>query len=175
MPRSADLAVSPPGFHRCRAAARKAVVEAFGAGGDTYGHRRIAAKKKRRHSSYEGEISEAPRACCATRGQAPLRGRRAQRAADHRCDRVPRPRRQGVPLAHRGLLRRHAAELVDIGLARRRDGELAPDRRVRVAQRREAIPRRTRIEAALSLAGMDKDLQGQRPGLVDVEEGAQPR
>ena len=65
------------------AAARKAVVEAFGASGDTYGHRRIAAvadvgertvrgimrdeglvaraaRKKRRYSSYEGEISEAP-------------------------------------------------------------------------------------------------------------------
>lgn len=38
-----------------------------------------------------------------------------------------------------------------------------------------AIPRRARIEAALSLAGMDKDLQGERPGQVDVEEGVQPR
>ena len=79
-----------------RAAARKAVVEAFGAGGGTCGHRRIAAvagagdravrgimrdeglvaraaKKKRRRSSYEGEVSEAPRTCCATRraGAAP--------------------------------------------------------------------------------------------------------
>ena len=70
------------------------------------------------------------------RGQASLRGRQAQRAADHRRDRVPHPRRQGVPLAHCGLLRRHAAELVDIDLARCRDGELAPDRRVWVAQRR---------------------------------------
>lgn len=66
-----------------RAAAREAVVEAFGAGGGTYDHRRIAAvagagewtvrgivrddglvaraaKKKRRRSPYEGEISEAP-------------------------------------------------------------------------------------------------------------------
>ena len=66
-----------------RAAARKAVVEAFEASGGTYGYRRItavagvgewtvrdimrdeglvarAAKKKRRYSSYEGEISEAP-------------------------------------------------------------------------------------------------------------------
>ena len=74
-----------------RAAARKAVIEAFGAGGGTYGHRRVcaqasadagdgaaigewtvrdimrdegplarAARKKRRYSSYEGEISEAP-------------------------------------------------------------------------------------------------------------------
>ena len=65
------------------AAARKAVVEAFEASGGTYGYRRIAAaadvgewtvrdimrdeglvacaaKKKRRYSSYEGEISEAP-------------------------------------------------------------------------------------------------------------------
>lgn len=134
-----------------------------------------AAKKKRRHSSYEGEISEAPPSLLRDEGAGTASGRRAQRAADHRRDRVPRPRRQGVPLAHRGLLRRHAAELVDIGLARRRDGELAPDRRVRVAQRREAIPRRTRIEAALSLAGMDKDLQGERPDRVDVEEGAQPR
>lgn len=71
-----------------RAAARKAVIEAFGAGGGTYGHRRVcaqvnadagdgaaiggrtvrdimrdeglvacAARKKRRYSSYEGEIS----------------------------------------------------------------------------------------------------------------------
>lgn len=74
-----------------RAAARKAVIEAFEAGGGTYGYRRVyarvnadagdgaaigewtvrgimgeenlvarAAKKKRRYSSYEGEISEAP-------------------------------------------------------------------------------------------------------------------
>ena len=66
-----------------RAAARKAVVEAFEASGGTYGYRRItavagagertvrdimrdeglvarAAKKKRRRSPYEGEISEAP-------------------------------------------------------------------------------------------------------------------
>lgn len=66
-----------------RAAARKAVVEAFEASGGTYGHRCItavadvgertardimrdeglvarAARKKRRYSSYEGEISEAP-------------------------------------------------------------------------------------------------------------------
>lgn len=73
------------------AAARKAVVEAFRASGETYGYRRVyaqvnadagdgaaigewtvrdimrdeglvarAAKKKRRYSSYEGEISEAP-------------------------------------------------------------------------------------------------------------------
>ena len=74
-----------------RAAARKAVIEAFEASGGTYGYRRAcaqasadagdgaaigertvrgimrdgglvacAARKKRRHSSYEGEISEAP-------------------------------------------------------------------------------------------------------------------
>lgn len=73
------------------AAARKAVIEASGAGGGTYGHRRVyaqvnadagdgaaigertvrgimrdegplarAARKKRRYSSYEGEVSEAP-------------------------------------------------------------------------------------------------------------------
>ena len=65
------------------AAARKAVIEAFEASGGTYGHRRITAvvdvgewtvrdimrdeglvarvaRKKRRYSSYEGEISEAP-------------------------------------------------------------------------------------------------------------------
>ena len=43
-----------------RAAARKAVVEAFGAGGGACGHRRITARKKRRRSPYGGEISEAP-------------------------------------------------------------------------------------------------------------------
>lgn len=74
-----------------RAAARKAVIEASGASGGTYGYRRVhaqvnadagdgaaiggrtvrsimeeenlvarAARKKRRYSSYEGEISEAP-------------------------------------------------------------------------------------------------------------------
>ena len=65
------------------AAARKALIEAFEASGGTYGYRRItavvdvgewtvrdimrderlvarAARKKRRYSSYEGEISEAP-------------------------------------------------------------------------------------------------------------------
>ena len=71
------------GESRERANARSAVVEAFEASGDTYGYRRIAsvtgagewtvrgimrdeglvaraAKKKRRYSSYEGEISAAP-------------------------------------------------------------------------------------------------------------------
>ena len=66
-----------------RAAARKAVIEAFKASGGTYGYRRItamvdvgewtvrdimrdeglaarSAKKRRRYSSYEGEITEAP-------------------------------------------------------------------------------------------------------------------
>lgn len=57
-----DLAVSPPGFHRGRAAAP------------------TRARSPRR-----------PRTCCVTRGQAPLRGRQAQRAADHRRDRVPHP------------------------------------------------------------------------------------
>ena len=65
------------------AAARRAVIEAFGASGGTYGHRRItaaadvgertvrgimrdeglvarAARKKRRYGSYEGKVSEAP-------------------------------------------------------------------------------------------------------------------
>ena len=130
-----------------RATARKAVVEAFEASGGTCGHRRIAAaagageravrgivrddglvaraaKKKRRCGSYEGEVSEAP----------PNLPRDEE--GKHRRNRVPHPRRQGVPLAHRGLPRRHAAELVGIGLARCRDGELIPDRRVRVAQRR---------------------------------------
>ena len=111
-----------------RAAARKAVIEASGASGGTYGYRRItavvdvgewtvrdimrdeglvarAARKKRRYSSYEGEISEAPPNLLRDeRGEAPFRGRQAQRAVDHRRDRVPHPRRQGVPLAHRGLL-----------------------------------------------------------------------
>lgn len=76
------------------AAARKAVIEAFGAGGGTYGYGRVyaqasadagdgaaigewtvrdimrdeglvacAARKKRRYSSYGGEISEAPENC----------------------------------------------------------------------------------------------------------------
>ena len=65
-------------------------VEAFEASGGTCGYRRIAAvagagdravrgimrdeglvaraaKKKQRYGSYEGEVSEAPRTCCATR------------------------------------------------------------------------------------------------------------
>lgn len=48
-----------------RAAARKAAVEAFGAGGGTYGHRRITAaagagEKKRHHSPYGDKASETP-------------------------------------------------------------------------------------------------------------------
>lgn len=81
------------------AAARKAVIEASGAGGGTYGHRRVyaqvnadagdgaaigertvrgimrdegplarAARKKRRYSSYEGEVSERRPTSCATTG-----------------------------------------------------------------------------------------------------------
>ena len=67
-------------------------------------------------------------------GQASLPREQAERALDNRRDRVPHPRRQGVPVADRGLLRRHAAELVDFHLAGRRDGKLVAARRVRVAQ-----------------------------------------
>lgn len=143
-----------------RAAVRKAVVEAFGAGGGAYGHRRITAVADAGEWTVRGimggrgpgrprrqeeaaprllrgrDLRGAPGPAARRGGQAPLRGRQAQRAVDRRRGRVPHPRRQGVPLAHRGLLRRHAAELVDIDLARCRDGELVPDRRVRAARRR---------------------------------------
>ena len=159
-----------------RAAARKAVVEAFGASGGTCGHRRItaaagagewtvrgimgdegpvarAARKKRRYGSAaraRARSSRRPEPAARRGGHAPFRGRQAQRAVGHRRGRVPHPRRQGVPPTRRGLLRRHAVELVDIDLARCRDSELVPDRRARAARRRGAVPRRTWIEVAIT-------------------------
>ena len=166
-----------------RAAARKAVVEAFEASGGTYGYRRITAmvdvgewtvrdimrdegagrplrQEEAALQLLRGRDNRGAREPAARRaGQAPLPCRRAQRAVDHRRDRVPHPRRQGVPLAHRGLLRRHAAELVYLHVARRRDGQLVAARRVRVARRGRPSQDPLGPRLPLPLAGMDKDMR----------------
>ena len=137
-----------------RAAARKAVIGAFEAGGGAYGYRRApaqasadagdgaaigewtvrgimrdeglvacAARKKRRCSSYEGEISEAPENLLRDeRGRHHFRSNKPNELWITDVTEFRIPGRQSVPVAHRGLLRRHAAELVDIDLARCRDG-----------------------------------------------------
>lgn len=182
-----------------RADARSAVVEAFGASGGTYGYRRIAAvvdagewtvrgimgdgglvaraaKKKRRYSSYEGEISAAPPQPAARRsGQAPFPRRQPQRAVGHRRHGVPHPGRQGLPVAHSGLLRRHAAELVDLHLAGRRDGQLVASRGVRVARRGGSPEDPFGQGRPLPLAGMGGDMRGERPDQINVQERVQPR
>lgn len=182
-----------------RASARSAVVEAFEASGGTYGYRRIAAvvdagewtvrgimrdeglvaraaKKRRRYSSYEGEISAAPPQPAARRqGRAPLPRRQPQRAVGHRRHGVPHPGRQGLPVAHSGLLRRHAAELVDLHLAGRRDGQLLAPRGVRVARRGRPPEDPFGQGRPLPLAGMGGDMREERPDQIDVQEGVQPR
>lgn len=166
-----------------RAAARKAVIEAFKASGGTYGYRRITAmvdvgewtvrdimrdegagrplrQEEAALQLLRGRDNRGAREPAARRaGQAPLPCRRAQRAVDHRRDRVPHPRRQGVPLAHRGLLRRHAAGLVDLHVARRRDGQLVAARRVQVARRGRPSQDPLGPRLPLPLAGMDKDMR----------------
>ena len=149
-----------------RAAARRAVIEASGASGGTYGYRRVhaqasadagdgaaigertvrgimgdgglvacAARKKRRCSSYEGEISEAPENLLRDeRGRHHFHADKPNELWITDVTEFRIPGRQSVPVAHRGLLRRHAAELVDIDLARCRDGQLVAARRVQAAQ-----------------------------------------
>lgn len=117
------------------------------------------------------DLRGAPEPASRRAGEARLRGRRPQREVGDRRDRVPHPGWQGLSLADRGLLRRHAAELVDLDLARRGDGKLVAARRVRVAARGRPSDRALGQGQPLSLAGVDRDLRGGRPGQVDVEEG----
>ena len=174
-----------------RAAARKAVIEASGAGGGTYGYRRVcaqasadaedgaaigeravrgimrdeglvarAARKKRRCSSYEGEISEAPENLLRDeRGRHHFHADKPNGLWITDVTEFRIPAGQGVPLAHRGLLRRHAAGLVDIDLARRRDGRLVAARRARAARRGRPSQDPLGPRLPLPLAGMDRDMR----------------
>jgi transposase InsO family protein len=173
------------------AAARKAVIEASGASGGTYGYRRVyaqasadagdgaaigewtvrdimrdeglaacAAKKKRRCSSYEGEISEAPTNLLRDdRGKHHFRANKPNELwiTDVTEFRIPAGKVYLSPIV--GLLRRHAAELVDLHVARRRDGQLVAARRVQLARRGRPSQDPLGPRLPLPLAGMDKDMR----------------
>ena len=89
--------------------------------------------------------------------------------------RVPHPRRQGLPLAGHRLLRRHAAELVDLHVPRRRDGQLVAAGGVRVARRGRPSRDSQRQGRPLPMAWVDKDMRGEWAGQVHVKKGLQPR
>ena len=95
-----------------------------------------AAKRKRRLQFLRGrDIRGAQEPAARTSGEAPLPRRRAQNELWVTDVTEFRISRRLIPRAHRGLLRRHAAELVDLHVARRRDGQLVAARRVQVARR----------------------------------------
>ena len=141
-----------------RADARAAVVGAFGDSGGAYGYRRDcrpdgigewtvraimgeeslvarAAKKKRRYSSYRGEVSEAPDNLLRDeRGKHHFRAGRAERALGDGRHGVPHPRGKSYLSPDNRLLRRHADKLGDLHVPERRDGELVASGRMLPAQ-----------------------------------------
>ena len=154
----------PRGPSPRRGAVREAVTRAFAESGGTYGYRRLLAevngaggveagewtvrrimreeglaarspRKKRRYSSYAGEVSEAPgEHLPGRRGKAPLRRRRPERAVGHRHHRVQDPRGQVLPVSGDRLLRRHAHRLVDRHVPERGARQLFAPAGVRPAQ-----------------------------------------
>lgn len=181
-----------------RADARAAVVGAFGDSGGAYGYRRIAAqtgigewtvraimgeeslvaraaKKKRRYSSYRGGgVRGAGQPAAGRAREAPLQGKRAERALGDGRHGVPHPRGQVLPLPDNRLLRRHADKLGDLHVPERRDGELVASGRMLPAQGGRAPHGAQRPGLPLSLARVDRDMRRPRHREVNVEEGLQP-
>lgn len=190
-----------------RAAARKAVIEAFEASGGTYGYRRVyaqvnadagdgaaigewtvrgimeeenlaarVARKKRRYSSYEGEISEAPENLLRDE-----RGRHRFHAdkpnelwiTDVTEFRIPAGKACLSPIADcfDGMpLSWSISTSPDAGMA---NSSLLGACKWLNEGRSPQDPLGSRL--SLSPAWMDKDMRRERPGQVDVEEGVQPR
>lgn len=174
-----------------RAAARKAVIEASGASGGTYGCRRVyaqasadagdgaaigewtvrdimrdeglvacAARKKRRCSSYEGEISEAPENLLRDE-----RGRHRFRADKPNELRVADVAEFRIPAG-----KAYLSPIVDCSggmppswpvstSPERRDGQLVAARRVQAARRGRPSQDPLGPRLPLPLAGMDRDMR----------------
>ena len=119
-----------------------------------------AARKKRRCSSYEGEISEAPENLLRDeKGKHRFGADKPNELWITDVTEFRIPAGKAYLPAHRGLLRRHAAELAGIDLARCRDGQPAAARRVQVARRGRPSQDPLGPRLPLPLAGMDKDMR----------------
>lgn len=119
-----------------------------------------AARKKRRCSSYEGEISEAPENLLRDeKGKHRFGADKPNELWITDVTEFRIPAGKAYLPAHRGLLRRHAAELAGIDLARCRDGQPAAARRVQVARRGRSSQDPLGPRLPLPLAGMDKDMR----------------
>jgi transposase-like protein len=135
-----------------------------------------AARKKRRYSSYEGEISEAPPNLLRDdRGKHHFRANKPNELwiTDVTEFRIPAGKAcpppivdcfDGMPLSW-SISTSPDAEMANSSLTRR----------MQVARRGRSPQDPLGPRLSLSLAWMDKDLQGEWPGQVDVEEGLQPR
>ena len=101
--------------------------------------------------------------------------RRAQPAVAHRHHRVQAPgRREGLPEPDRRLLRRDARRLVDRAAPRQAPRELEPAQGLRGEAGGRAHDDPLGPGRPLPLAGVDRDLRGERPGQEHVREGLQP-
>lgn len=106
--------------------------------------------------------------------EAPLQGRRAERALDNGRHGIPHPRGKDLPLPDNRLPRRHADKLDDLRVPGRGDGELVASGRMRPAQGGRAPKGTQRPRLPLPLARVDKDMRRARHREVDVEKGLQP-
>lgn len=101
--------------------------------------------------------------------------RRAQPAVAHRHHRVRAPgRREGLPEPGHRLLRRDACRLVDWAAPRQAPRELEPAQGLRGEAGGGAHDDPLGPGRPLPLAGVDRDLRGERPGQEHVREGLQP-
>lgn len=135
-----------------------------------------AARKKRRCSSYDGEISEAPENLLRDE-----KGRHhfvadkpnGLRVADVAEFRIPAGKAYLPPIA--GCSGGMPLSWPVSTSPERRDGQPAAARRVQAARRGRSPQDSLGSRLSLSLAWMDKDMRRGRPGQVDAGEGAQPR
>ncbi|MEE1532886.1 MAG: IS3 family transposase [Collinsella sp.] len=128
-------------------------------------------KRKRRYSSYKGEISDAP----PQPGEAQLPRGRAERAVAHRHHRVQAAQRgEGVPQPGHRLLRRPRRGMADRKAPERGARQRLPGGRVRDALPGPAPGLPLGQGMPLQMARLDRHMRGKRPGPVHVEEGLQP-
>ena len=129
------------------------------------------SKRRRRYSSYKGEISDAP----PQPGGAQIPRGRAERAVAHRHHRVQAAERgEGVPQPGHRLLRR-PRRLV----AHREAPERGPRQRLAGGRVQDARPGPAPglplgQGVPLQMARVDRHMRGKRPGPLHVEEGLQP-
>lgn len=128
-------------------------------------------RRARGYSSYAGEVSKAPENLVNRR----FRADEPNRLWLNRHHRVQAPgRREGLPEPDRRLLRRDARRLVDRAAPRQAPRELEPAQGLRGEAGGRAHDDPLGPGRPLPLAGVDRDLRGERPGQEHVREGLQP-